>query len=130
VLIVGNETKRRSSGYWQHQYRGNGKIDYTAAELDCFLAIAGYISTVFDEAQDASTRALAHDVLFLKQNGGTPSEQFDRALLTALLNFANGSLGYAELSAVLGAAEAVRLNPASTAAQFHAQRQILHGLSH
>ena len=130
VLIVGNETQRRSSGYWQHQYRGNGQIDYTAAELDCFLAIAGYVSAVFDEARDASTRALAHDVLFLKQNGGTPTEQFDRALLTALLNFADGSLGYAELAAVLGTAETVRLNPASTAAELHAQRQILHELSH
>ena len=85
---------------------------------------------MLNEVRDASTRELAHDVLFLKQNGGTPTEQFDRALLTALLNFANGSLGYAELSAVLGTAEAVRLNPASTAAEIHAQRSILHGLSH
>jgi hypothetical protein len=130
VLIVGNATDKQSSGWWQHQYRGNGAIAYTAAELDCFLEIAAYVSTVFNEARNASTRALAHDVLFMKQNGGTPTEQFDRALLTALLNFAAGSLGYSDLSAVLGTAEAVRLNPAATAAELHAQRQILHALSH
>jgi hypothetical protein len=62
-------------------------------------------------------------------NAGSPTEQFDRDLLTALLNFANGSIGYAELSAALGPAEAVRLNPGSTAAQLHAQRQILQKLS-
>jgi PKD repeat protein len=130
VLIVGNATAKRSSGWWQHQYRGNGAIAYTAAELDCFLEIAAYVSTVFNEARNASTRALAHDVFFMAQNAGTPTEQFDRALLTALLNFAAGSLGYADLSGVLGTAEAVRLNPAATATELHAQRQILHALSH
>jgi PKD repeat protein len=130
VLIVGNETKRRSSGYWQHQYRGNGRIDYTAAELDCFLEVAAWVSTVFNEARNASTRALAHDVLFMAANGGSAAQKFDRALLTALVNFANGSLGYGPLSAVLPAAEAVRLNPASTQAQLNAQTKILHDLSH
>jgi PKD repeat protein len=130
VLIVGNETKRRPSGYWQHQYRGNGQIDFTAAELDCFLEISAWVSTVFKETRDASTRALAHDVLFMGQNGGSSRERLDRALLTALLNFANGSMPYGELSAVLGAAEAVRLNPASTDAELNAQTQIVHGLSH
>jgi PKD repeat protein len=129
VLVVGNAKKNRLNGYWQHQYRGVGAIDYTPAQLDCFLEIAAYVSNVFNEVRNASTRPLAYDVLFMKQNGGTAREQFDRDLLTALVNFAAGSLPYSQLAPVLGPAEAVRLNPASTDAQLHAQRKLLEKLS-
>ena len=65
-------------------------------------------------------------------------EKLDRHLLAAWLNFANGAFGYDELvdtdgdggpgtafSAVMAAAEAVRVNPASTEAELRAQRQVL-----
>jgi hypothetical protein len=77
----------------------------------------------------------------LAGNGGSELEKLDRALLTAWLNFANGAFGYDELvdtdgggpdtafNVVLAAAEAVRVNPASTEAQLRAQRQILQRIS-
>jgi photosystem II stability/assembly factor-like uncharacterized protein len=125
VIIAGNIDRLRSQGYWQHQYGRNGKTDFTNDELECLLAIVGYASTVFNEERDASTIAKAHDVLFLKQNQGNEAEKFDRQLLATLLNFANGSLEWADIDDVIATAEAVRLDPTSTAAELRAQRRIL-----
>jgi hypothetical protein len=77
------------------------------------------------------------DVLWT--NGASPmSELLDRQLLAALLNFANGSVGWAELvdtdgdgvddtafSAVIAAAEAARVNPASTTSELEAHKNLL-----
>jgi hypothetical protein len=82
--------------------------------------------------------AAAFDVLDVGGNSGDASQHLDRQLLAAWLNFANGAFDLTELVdtdgdgtaetqffAVMTAAEAVRLNPASTAAELHAQRDIL-----
>ena len=74
----------------------------------------------------------------MNQNAGTAIQQLDRELLAAWLNFANGAFDLNELvdtdgngtddtrsATVMANAEAVRLNPASTEAQMHAQRNIL-----
>ena len=139
VIITGNGDKARSEGYWQHQYSGNGEIDFDQATLECYLAIASYASTVFDEERDASTIEQAFDVLFLKQNQGSEREQLDRELLTVWLNFANGSIEYLELldtdqdgmgdtsfADVVAAAEAVRLDPGATDKEIREQTNILH----
>jgi M6 family metalloprotease-like protein len=125
VIITGNADKARSEGYWEHQYSGNGKIDFDQDTLECYLAIVGYVSTVFDEKRDASTIEQAHDVLFLKQNKGSPEEQFDRELLTVWLNFANGAIEYDELLGV-ATAETVRLDPSTTKKEIKEQTNILH----
>ena len=143
VIITGNADRARSSGYWQHQYHGNGKLDFDEATLECYLAIVDYVSLVFNESRDASTIEKAYDVLFLKQNGGSAAEQFDRELLTVWLNFANGAIEYDELVdsdgdgvddtplyAVVAAAEAVRLDPNATEAEIREQKNILHHLRH
>jgi hypothetical protein len=146
VIIVGNATQVRSAGYWQTSFDkvlgAPGKKDFDAAQLLCFVKIAGYMSTVFDELRNASTLALAFGVLNVSQNGGTMSEIFDRQLLAAWLNFANGSIAYAQLvdtngdgtpdttfAAAIAAAEAVRTNPASTTVQLEAQKNILERLN-
>jgi PKD domain/Subtilase family len=131
VGVAGNATKARSSGNWQHQYRRNGHTDFTDARLLCYLAIVGHVSSVFNETRDASTIAKAHDVLFMTQNGGSRFEKFDRALLTALLNFADGALPYNKVvngipfSAALATAEAVRRSAAPTDAQLLQQQKII-----
>jgi subtilisin family serine protease len=138
VIIAGDASKARSQGYWQHQYKGNGKIDFTTAELNCYLEIVGYMSAVFNEARDASTIALAYDVLFPAGPKEPETRKFDRQLLTVWLNFANGAIALDDLfdsnndglpdttvGAAIVTAEAVRLNPASTSAQIKAQEQIL-----
>ena len=81
-------------------------------------------------------------MLNVSQNGGTMTELFDRQLLAAWLNFANGAIGYNQLvdsngdgtpdtafSVVVSVAEAVRTNPASTQAQIEAQKIILERLN-
>ena len=142
VIVTGNESKERSVGYWQTQYRPRPTALPEAQRL-CYLAIVGFMSTVFNEVRDASAVAAAFDVMFMGQNGGSELQQLDRQLLAAWLNFANGAFDYTELvfdsngdgvadtqfSAVMAAAEAVRLNPASTAAELRAQRQLLQRLS-
>jgi PKD domain len=146
VVVVGNAREVRSAGYWQTQFSKAlgkpGKADLTPASLSCYLQIAGYMSTVFQEVRDASTVALAVDVLFQKQNGGSAVEHLDRQLLTAWLNFANGAIALTQLVdtngdrvpdtpfvTVMSNAETVRLNPAATEDQLENQKDILEGIN-
>jgi hypothetical protein len=129
VIITGNVGKTRSEGYWQHQYSGNGNIDFDQATLECYLAITSYMSKVFNEKRDASTIEKAHDVLFLKQNGGSVAEQFDRELLTVWLNFANGAIELTDLRDIVATAERVRLDPKATDKKIREQTKILHQIN-
>ncbi|HXQ36643.1 MAG TPA: PKD domain-containing protein, partial [Anaerolineales bacterium] len=140
VLIAGNAGRSRSSGYWQHQFGRQGNTDFDNATLECYLAIINNVSTVFSEARNASTIPAAHDVLFLKQNGGSEIEKLDRELMTAWLNFANGAFEYDQMfdpdrdgvftsfADIMAVAESVRLAPNSTNAQIREQRNILQQL--
>lgn len=137
VLVTGTATERFSAGYWQAVFRSRKSTPFTDERLLCYLKIAGFVSTVFDEVVDASTIEHAYDVL--KVGGATSTiEQFDRQLLAALLNFANGEPDWNELVdtngdgvadtpflAAVAAAEAVRLNPASTDAEIEAWKDVL-----
>ena len=93
---------------------------------------------MFNEVRDASTRANAHDDIFVAGNKGSATQLLDRQLLTAWVNFANGGVEWTEMLDtdgngtldtsfvnVMTTAEAVRLNPASTKAQLLAQKDIL-----
>ena len=137
VIVAGNAALQRGAGYWQTQYRPRPTA-FTEARRQCYLAIAGFMSTVFNEVRDASTVPLAFDVLKIKNNQGDAKQQLDRELLTAWLNFANGAFDLGELvdtngngtpdtafGDVIATAEAVRLNPSSTQAALRAQRDIL-----
>ncbi len=129
----------RSEGYWQHQFRGNGRTDFDATSLECYLAVVGHMSAVFDEARDASTIEEAHDVLFLRQNRGSAIEQLDRELLVVWLNYVHGAVGYTELVDTdedyipdtpfvnaVAAAESVRLDPFATKGEIKRQTEIVH----
>ena len=142
VLIVGNADQMRTAGYWLHQYRGNGKIDFTAAELECYLEIVRFVSLVFDEERALTSFQDAVNVLFVQGNKGSMEEIFDRQLLAAWLNFANGAVEWdqmidtdgdgnpdAAFSDVMAAAEAVRLDPTHTKQALEAQKNILERLN-
>lgn len=142
VLILGNANKARPSGYWSHQYRREGSTDFDDATLTCYLEIVDFVSDVFHEVRDASTFAAARSLLFTQGNSVTKRDQLDRDLLTTWLNFANGAVGWNEMvdtnsngvpdtvfHVALETAETVRLNPASTPAQFDAQRAILQSIN-
>jgi PKD domain len=128
VLIQGAAAGTvRNAAYWMRQYGGKGKVDFDQATLECYLAIANYVSTVFSEHRDAATIPAAFGVLTV--NDGAPQvKQFDAQLLAALLNLANGGLGVGDLPTI-AAAEAVRVDPAATTAQILAQRKKLQALN-
>ena len=140
VLVTGNADNSWPTGWWHRQYMHDGSVaDFTVATLECYLAIARFGSTVFDEAVPLTTLADANAVL---QPGGSANAHLvhlDRELLTAWLNFANGVFGYNEavvdtnndhvpdlaFSAAMAAAEAVRLNPAASTKDLLDQRKIV-----
>ncbi|MET9517317.1 hypothetical protein [Streptomyces sp. NPDC002994] len=104
--------------------------------LTCYLKTVRHASAVFSETVDVSTREKAADTLFLALLD--PERAFDRQLLAAWLNFANGSFGPGEkvdtdgdlkadtpfLEAVQHA-EKVRLDPDTTRKELAAQAKIL-----
>jgi hypothetical protein len=141
VIITGNATVRQNAGYWLTQYRPRPTA-FTEKQRKCFLQIAGFMSLVFDEVNDASTVAKAFDILYVGGNNGSAKQQLDRQLLTAWLNFANGAFNLGTLvdtnkdkipdtafATVISNAEAVRLNSSSTAAQLRAQRDVLEAIN-
>ena len=141
VIIVANGADTGNSGFWRHQFRtyntGHGEPAYHEDELDCYLAIAHYMSRVFNEARSANTFEEAEDVLWTNATSDM-TELLDQQLLSVWLNFANGSIEFGQLvdtngdntpdtpflTAVAGA-ETVRLNPAATRQQLEAQKTIL-----
>lgn len=155
VVIVGDADQIRSAGYWRHQMRQKGKTDFDPDELLCYLDIAGLMSLVFHEERDASTLALADDVLWV--NGTSDmAEILDRQLLAVWLNFANGVWGFdtadsdadtiidafgpqfdtdgdtvpdTYLSQIIYAAETVRLDPTATRNELEDQKDILESLN-
>jgi hypothetical protein len=137
VIIAGNATTLFNAGYWQTQYRPRPTA-FTEARRQCYLLIAGYMSTVFNEKTDASTVAKAFDVLFVGGNGGSATQTLERQIMTAWMNFANGAFTLTTLvdtdgiggpdtafGTVIANAEAVRLNPSSTDAALRAQKALL-----
>ena len=142
VIIVGNAELIRSAGYWYHQYRGNGRIFFTAEELQCYLDIVNHLSALFSEAVDADSRPDAKAVLDPSHSGGDIRVQLDRQLLALWLNFANGAIDYdtlvdtnfddvpdTPLLDVLCAAEAARLNPATPASVLENWKNIVEAVN-
>ena len=77
VIIAGNESSPRDAGYWQTQYRPRPTA-FTEARRQCYLAIAGFMSNVFNEVRNAGTVPAAFDVLKVSQKTETAIEQLDR----------------------------------------------------
>jgi hypothetical protein len=140
VLITGNAEDVRSAGYWYVQYKQGPAQRIDDATLECYLEIAAFMSTVFNEKRDVSTINKAEKLL--KGGGNSMIKSLDRQLLATLLNFANGSLELDELVdtdfdlvpdtalyAVIVNAEMVRLDPLSTKAQLEEQRNILEAIN-
>ena len=141
VIIVGNGRPNQGAGYWKQQFRfynsGKGPSNFDAATLGCYLKIAGYMSRVFDDRNDASTFLRAEDILETEQTSAI-LELFDQQLLAAWLNFANGAMEWNRLVDTNGdkradtrfldaikAAESLRLDPNATRAQLDRQKAIV-----
>ena len=143
VVVVGNSGRARSAGYWLPQYRNNRSNAVGAETLGCYLEIAGHLSAVFDEVRNGtSSFAAAASVLQTGGSKGVLTQELDRQLLAAWLNFANGGYGWDQLvdtdgdrvadtafSSAITSAEAVRLDPNATRAQIEAQKRVLESIN-
>jgi hypothetical protein len=140
ILVTGNATNSRPTGWWHKQYmHGGAQADFGLPTLECYLAITRFGSTLFDETVPLTTFAHA-DAVFKGGSGTTTHRsQLERDLLTAWLNFANGVVDYDQpvvdtnkdhvpdlaFSAAMATAEAVALNPAATKKALGDQSQIV-----
>lgn len=142
VAILGDADQIRSSGYWYQQYRQHKAQKIGDDTLHCYLDVINFASSVFSEERAASTIDEAETVLTAKLAAKQPEYKLDRQLLTAWLNFANGTVALGELIDtdgdnvpdtafydVMVAAETVRLNPSATKAELLAQKDILEGFN-
>ena len=101
------------------------------------------MSAVFDEVRNGtSSFAAAASVLQTGGSKGVLTQELDRQLLAAWLNFANGGYGWDQLvdtdgdrvadtafSSAITSAEAVRLDPNATRAQIEAQKRVLESIN-
>jgi murein DD-endopeptidase MepM/ murein hydrolase activator NlpD len=143
VVIAGNSGRARGVGYWLPQYRGNRSNALSAETLGCYLAIAGHLSSVFDEERSGTgSFDEAAAVLHTGGSGGDMTQILDQQLLAAWLNFANGAFGWDELvdttgngigdtpfSTAITTAETVRIDPGATRTQLEAQKDILEAIN-
>ena len=90
VIVVGNDTQRRTAGYWKQQYTGKGGGLLPVAVRQCYLDIANFLSARFDGVTSSQAERILNDTR-------TPLQQLERQLLAAWLNVADGSIGYDQL---------------------------------
>ena len=141
VITAASGGKKQPSSFWQSETKKGGKV-HSAETLNCYLKITGYMSLVFHGERNAATISAAHDVTNVSGAGGSARDKLDRELITAWLNFANGTIEYGQFVDTNGdnlpdttfanamtAAENVRLNPAATNAQLEQQRSIVHQIN-
>ncbi|GAA0618390.1 S8 family serine peptidase [Kribbella sandramycini] len=143
VIVQGNAHLTRIAPLWFLQTRAGLRIppvDLPVSTVNCYLQVAQHMSPVFSEARDVSTMAKANAVLNIQLLN--PKAEFDRQALTAWLNFADGSFDLdtrvntdldlhldSTFGEVMAAAEAIRLNPASTNTQIRQQTLLLEKLN-
>jgi hypothetical protein len=144
VLIAGNAERTRATGWWHRQYLHDGaQADFDQATLECYLAMARFGSAVFDEVTALADLDDAAEVLDGATDPPNHLGRFDRELLAAWLNLANGAVEFDQLvldtngdgtldttfGEAVATAEAVRLDATSTRAEVRGQERMLHGIN-
>jgi hypothetical protein len=102
AIVTGNADDARSSGWWKHQYSGNGSPHIDEATAAAYLEIVDAVSSVFSEEIPAATAPEAHDVL---SPGGDRRARATSALLLAWLQFASGAVHYDAIVSLQGGGE-------------------------
>lgn len=141
VIVVGNADQVRGAGYWMSEYRFVKNPDFTPATLACYLDIINHASAAFSEARVLASFDDAVDVLWTKGTSAA-DDLFDRQLMTAWLNFANGAYALDQLVDATGdnvpdtayldllvEAETLRLDPTRTRAALLAMKNVLEALA-
>ena len=139
VIVTGTAEDTESTGWWKHQYSGNGAPHIDQSTAAAYLAIVDAVSSVFSEEVASTTSAEAHAVL--SPTGGDRRAHATAALLVAWLQFASGAVAHDALVplpggdtldflALMFSAEETILDPTSTAAELldleHDLARVLH----
>ena len=126
VIVTGTADSSQGTGWWKHQYSGNGSPQLDAATLEGYLEIVNAVSSVFSETYLVPTPAAVHGTL---SPTGSDRRNFARAqLMAGWLQFASGAVAWDATIQLNGnetigflqlmfAAEAVINNPAATDAE-------------
>lgn len=134
VIVTGTADATEGSGWWKHQYSGNGSPHIEPAVAAGYLEIVNAVSSVFSEQVVAATADDVHAIL--SPTGGDRRARAIAELMIAWLQFASGAvehdntvpLGGQDAIAFLDLmfqAEATILNPAASDAQLHDVEQLL-----
>jgi hypothetical protein len=123
VVVVGNETRRHATGWWQAQYAQllpkSTVLHYSEDEYGCFLRIAEHMSGVMGEVRSVGSFESAGAVLY--PAGNTARAGLEADILAAWLNYATGAVGVSpdgridrQYAAIVYAVESVALDPTAT----------------
>ena len=139
VIVVGTADTTEGSGWWKHQYAGDGSPHIDAALAAGYLEIVNAVSSVFSEHVVAATAEDVHAIL--SPTGGDHRAHARAELMIAWLQFASGAvpwdatvpLGGQDSMAFLDLmfqAETTILNPAATSAELLDITQLLSRVRH
>ena len=139
VIVTGGATTTEGSGWWKHQYSGNGSPHIDEAVAAGYLEIVNAVSSVFSEQVQAASPGDVHAIL--SPAGGDRRAQAIAELMIAWLQFASGAVEH-DNTVPLGGhdtipflelmfqAEATISNPAASDADLHAVTQRLARVRH
>jgi hypothetical protein len=139
VIVTGTAEDTEGSGWWKHQYSGNGSPHIDADTAAAYLAIVNAVSGVFSESVTAATSADVHAIL--SPSGGDRRARARAELMVAWLQFASGAVawdatvplgGNATMGflALMSQAEATITNMAASNADLLAVEQRLQRVRH
>jgi murein DD-endopeptidase MepM/ murein hydrolase activator NlpD len=139
VVVTGVADSTQGSGWWKHQYSGNGSPHISSALAAGYLEIVNAVSSVFSEHVTAAAPADVHAIL--SPHGNDRRARARAELMIAWLQFASGALAHDAVvplggNASMGfldlmfQAEATILNPAATNGDLHAVEKLLAKVRH
>jgi hypothetical protein len=139
VIVTGIAGSTEGSGWWKHQYSGNGSPQIDASTLAGYLEIVNAVSSVFSENISAATSS--HVDAILSPPGGDGRARARAELMVAWLQFASGAVHWnasvplgggatTQFLPVMFDAEAMILNPGATNAQLQDVEQRLLKVRH
>ena len=90
IIVTGNADTTKSTGWWKHQYNGNGASQLDDATLGAYLEIVNAVSSVFSESVSVTT--LGEAAALLSETGQDARTRATVDLMAAWLHFASGAV--------------------------------------
>ena len=92
VIVTGTAENAEGSGWWRHQYSGDGSAHISVTTAAGYLAIVNAVSSVFSEAVPA---AVEDDVVaILSPHAGDRRARARAELMVSWLQFASGAVSW------------------------------------